>query len=92
VVVAEGLTVILSSVDPVFQLYDWAPDARRLMDPPAQIIGLAGEICKLGAGSTVITEVATSEHPRALVPVTVKLVLDAGLMVITGLVDPVLQA
>lgn len=81
---------ILFQVEPAwlpgFQLYVDAPLADKLVVPPAQIDVLVAVAVTVGDGFTVMVRVAVAVQPFAAVPVTVYVVVVAGVTV-TG--DPV---
>jgi len=69
-VVADGLTLILEDVAPLFQTKLDAPVAVNVADPPAQIDEEDALIATLGEALTATVTLETVEQPLALVPVT----------------------
>ena len=59
-------------------MYELAPVPVILVDVPAQIVDEVTVVPTRGIGFTVINLVATATHPSALVPVTVYVVVAAG--------------
>lgn len=78
--------------EPGIQLYVVAPDAVNVADVPEQTVAVEVVTVTVGVGLTVIVRVAVPVHPLAAVPVTVYVVVVAGVTV-TGepLSDPGIQ-
>jgi hypothetical protein len=80
VVVVKG---VIATVDPVntpgFHVYEVAPVAVNVELPPTQTSLGDAEAVIVGLVNNVIAIVLEEEHPTALVPVTVYIVLDTGL-------------
>lgn len=93
VVVVPGETVTgVPGNDPGIQLYVDAPVAVNVAELPEQIVVVDVDAVTVGRGLTVIVRVAVPVQPFAAVPVTVYVVVDAGVTVI-GLpeIDPGFQ-
>lgn len=86
--VIAGETVVVAALLPFVQEYVIAPDAVRVVDSPEHITGEF--TAKTGSGVTVIVEAVVVEQPFD-VPVTVYVVVEAGLTVIAEVDDPLLQ-
>ena len=67
------------------------PDPVSVDEPPTQIDGLAGVMLHTGGGVTVIVTAHVLLHPLAFDTVTVYVVVEVGLTLITAVVSPVLQ-
>jgi len=91
VVVELGVTVMLAVLPPVFQLYVFAPLAVNTdVDPLHIAAGLAVAVT-IGNEFTVTLTVAVPEHPAAVVPVTVYVVVPLGVTVMLAVLPPVFQ-
>lgn len=82
VVLADGLTVILDEVAPVLHKKLDAPLAVSVVEAPAQIVDGEALTLTVGMAITVIVRTAVAEHPLALVPVTLYVVVAEGLTTI----------
>jgi hypothetical protein len=89
VVLADGLTAIVAVVSPVLHKKLAAPLAVSVTDEPEQMETEDGVQVTTGAVFTVTVAEALAEHPFALVPVTVKVVVADGLTVMLADVAPV---
>jgi hypothetical protein len=61
--------------------YDVAPEGVRICEPAEHIVEVEGDIETTGKGETVTRAYAVSIQPAELVPVTVYVVVDAGVAV-----------
>jgi hypothetical protein len=78
-------------VPPVLQLYVEAPEAVSVELPPEHIVAGDAVAVTVGGTFTVTVTVAVFVHPFASVPVTVYVVVEAGVTVMELPVPPVLQ-
>jgi len=91
VVLLAGVTVILSVLSPVLQLYELAPLAVNTEVSPEHIDDGEAVTLIVGEEPTVTVTVAVFEHPTPLDPVTVYVVVALGVTVMLAVLSPVLQ-
>ena len=84
VVVIVGETATVAPVKlPGIQVYVNAPDELNVVESPLQIILGEAAAVTVGLVYTTIVTVVEPVHPNVLVPVTVYIVVDVGLMITT---------
>jgi len=82
-VVMGGITVLLAPVpNPWLQAYVLAPEAVNTLDSPSQIMTGTATADTMGKACTVTVTVAVFVQPLAAVPVTLYVVVVAGITVI----------
>ena len=80
------LPLLHENIEPIIELF-----AFKITVSPVHISLLVTVKLRLGKGFTVMDIDAVVEHPEAVVPVTLYVVVVVGLTVIVELVDPLLH-